>query len=102
MTAQSAIRLGLAMGIAALALACSDAKSSPGRDPETRSTATMVTWSDGKPAISIECDTPGGCQTRAMAMCGSSNYTVITMNNMPTRGNLTQVRGPASTVIRCN
>ncbi|MBV8185943.1 MAG: hypothetical protein JOY64_21650 [Alphaproteobacteria bacterium] len=102
MTAQSAIRWGMAYGIAALAVACSDPKSSPGRDEETRSTATTVTWSDGKPAISIQCDTPGGCQTRAMAMCNGGNYTVITMTNMPTRGDMTQVRGPASTVVRCS
>ena len=43
MTAQSAIRWGMAYGIAALAVACSDPKSSPGRDEETRSTATTVT-----------------------------------------------------------
>jgi hypothetical protein len=103
MTAQTGIRWGLAIGIAALAVACAgDPKSSPGRDEETHSTATMVTWSDGKPAISIQCDTPGGCQTRAMAMCNGGNYTVITMTNMPTRGDLAYTRGPASTVIRCN
>ena len=60
-----------------------------------------VTWSDGKPAISINCDAPGGCQTRAVAMCKGPNYTVLNMENMPTRGDMTMVRGPASVVIRC-
>ena|SRR5215471_5186330 len=102
MTAHRAIRWGLGMSIAALAVACADPSSTPGRDEATRTTATMVTWSDGKPAISIQCDLPGSCQQRAQAMCKGGNYTVLTMDNMPTRGDLTTTRGPASTVVRCS
>ena len=54
----------------------------------------MVTWSDGKPAISINCDAPGGCQTRAVAMCKGPNYTVLNMENMPTRGDMTMRARP--------
>ena len=50
----------------------------------------MVTWSDGKPAISINCDLPQSCQTRAVAMCKGPNYTVLNMENMPTRGDMTK------------
>jgi hypothetical protein len=102
MTAHRAIRGALGMSIAALAVACADPKSVPGRDDATRTTATMVTWSDGKPAISIQCDLPGSCQQRAQAMCSGGNYTVLSMDNMPTRGDLTTTRGPASTVVRCS
>jgi len=51
--------------------------------------------------ISISCEQPGGCQTRAVAMCKGPNYTVLNMENMPTRGDMTMVRGAASIVIRC-
>jgi hypothetical protein len=96
------IRWVLGLGLAALAVGCADPKSVPGRDEGTRSTASMVTWSDGKPAISIQCDQPGGCQTRAAAMCNGGNYTPLATQNMPTRGDMTRVRGPASVVVRCN
>jgi hypothetical protein len=102
MFVRSMIRWTVTLGIASLAVACADAKSTPGTDPETRTTATMVTWSDGKPAISISCDIPGGCHSRALAMCKSSNYAVLKMDNMPTRGDATVVRGTASVVVRCN
>lgn len=101
MTAQSATRWALAIGIAALAACAADTKSMPGTDQETRSTATVVTWTDGKPAISIRCDQPGGCQTRALAMCKGASYATLSMENMPTRGDMTMVRGPASVVVRC-
>ncbi len=102
MFVRSMIRWTVTLGIASLVVACADAKSTPGTDPDTRTTATMVTWSDGKPAISINCDIPGGCQSRALAMCKSSNYAVLKMDNMPTRGDATVVRGPASVVVRCS
>jgi hypothetical protein len=88
--------------VAGLAAACAQPMSTPGTDRQTRTTATMVTWSDGRPAISISCDMPEGCQSRALAMCSTGNYTVLDMNNMPTRGNATVVRGPASVVVRCS
>ena len=92
-------RATLVLSIAALAAAC-DVKTTPGVDPNTDSTATNITWSDGKPAIQISCNAPGGCQTRAIAMCGD-NYLTLDMKNMPTRGDMTSVRGPASVVVRC-
>jgi len=92
----------LVLGIAGVAAACATARSSKlGTESDTRTTATQVTWTDGKPAISINCDSPGGCQTRAIAICGD-NYTVLKMENMPTRGDATVVRGPASVVVRCS
>jgi hypothetical protein len=36
-----------------------------------------------------------------VAMCKGPNYTVLNMENMPTRGDMTSVRGPASVVVRC-
>jgi hypothetical protein len=62
----------------------------------------VITWVDGRSAFSIECDQPGSCQSRAIAMCKGSNYIVLKSDNMPTRGNATTVRGPASVVVRCN
>ena len=100
MISRSTIRWMFGLGIAGMAVACADARTTPGNDPATRTDATTVTWSDGKPAISINCGMPGDCQNRALAMC-KGNYTVLKMDNMPTRGDATVVRGPASVVVRC-
>jgi hypothetical protein len=90
MISRSMVRRALGLCIAGAAAACANA-----------SNTMAVTWSDGKPAISISCEQPGGCQTRAVAMCKGPNYTVLNMENMPTRGDMTMVRGAASVVIRC-
>lgn len=91
------------MGFAGLVAACAIGKGTLGNDPATESQASTVTWSDGQPAISISCKTPGGCQSRAVALCNATggDYTVLQMDNMPTRGDMTVVRGSASVVIRC-
>jgi hypothetical protein len=101
MISRSMVRRALGLCIAGAATACANASSTLGNDPSSRTTASAVTWSDGKPAISISCEQPGGCQTRAVAMCKGPNYTVLSMENMPTRGDMTMVRGAASVVIRC-
>jgi hypothetical protein len=101
MISRSMVRRALGLCIVGAAAACANASSTMGNDPSTRTNAGTVTWSDGKPAISISCDAPGGCQIRAVAICKGPNYTVLSMENMPTRGDMTMVRGPASVVIRC-
>lgn len=103
MTARSMVQWTFVVGIAGLLAGCGMAKGTPGEDPRTETNATQVTWTDGKPAIAISCKEPGACQTRAVAMCNSSggNYTTLKMENMPTRGDMTSVRGAASVVIRC-
>lgn len=103
MVSRSMVRLALAVGVAALATACAVAKGTPGEDPRSGTNASMITWADGKEAIAITCNEPGGCQTRAVAMCNRTNgdYTVLKMENMPTRGDLGTVRGAASAVVRC-
>jgi hypothetical protein len=75
----------------------------PGLGPDrgTRSNASLVTWTDGKPAYSITCDLPGGCQTRALALCNSGPLTTLKSENMPTVGAVRAVQGPPSVVVRC-
>ncbi len=104
MISRSTVRWMLVLGIAGLTTACAVGKSALGDDPSTESQASSVTWTDGRPAISINCKTPGGCQSRAVAVCNSTrgNYTVLKMENMPTRGDMSELRGPASVVIRCS
>lgn len=104
MVSRSTVRWVFALGISGLVAACGIGKTSLGDDPATESQASTVTWTDGQPAISITCKTPGGCQSRSVAVCNSTagNYTVLSMENMPTRGDMTQVRGTASVVIRCS
>ena len=90
----------LVVGIAVIGAACSVNKN-PGPDPGTDTQASNITWTDGKPAIQISCGMPGGCETRALAMC-NNNYAVLDMKNMPTRGDASVVRGTGTVVVRCS
>ena len=90
----------LVAGLAVLAAGCTAPIRTVGSDPATDTNATMVTWKDGKEAIQITCGMPGGCQNRALAMC-KGNYTVLDMENMPTRGDASVVRGTGTVVVRC-
>jgi hypothetical protein len=94
----------LVASLAALA-ACTQTTAST-EPPQATPTAIgssveTVTWTDGKPAFSIACDAPGGCQQRALMMCRQGNYTVLRSHNMPTAGNQRETRGAAAVVIRC-
>ncbi|WP_421997238.1 hypothetical protein [Reyranella sp.] len=100
MVSQSTIRGILAIGVAVLLSACDQNLQKPGDNVDTDTDATRITWTDGREAIRITCGMPGGCSTRALAMC-SGNYTVLSMTNMPTRGDATVVRGPGTVVVRC-
>lgn len=103
MTTRSTMQWMFVTGIASLVAACGMAKSTLGEDSRTETNATRVTWTDGKPAIAISCKEPGACQTRAVAMCNSTggDYTTLKMENMPTRGDMSEIRGAASVIIRC-
>jgi hypothetical protein len=90
----------IVLGITVLAAACTTPSTSPGPDPRSDTDATMITWTDGKQAIQITCGMPGGCQNRALAMC-KGNYTTLSMDNMPTRGDASVVRGRGTVVVRC-
>ena len=100
MVLRATARSIVVFGMAVLAVACTDPKTVPGPDPSSDTTATMVTWTDGKQAIQITCGMPGGCQNRALAMC-KGTYTVLNMDNMPTRGDASVVRGKGTVVVRC-
>jgi hypothetical protein len=89
------------LAIAAGVLAACATSSTTGFDRASRSDATSVTWSDGKPAYAISCENPGGCQERALAMCRQGNYTTLDSKNMPTVGTYREVFGKPSVVIRC-
>ena len=94
------VRWILVLGMAGLAVACTAASGTLGHDPSSDTNATTITWTDGKPAIQITCAIPGRCQTRAVALC-NGNFTVLSMENMPTRGDLREVRGAGTVVVRC-
>lgn len=100
MVLRAKVRWILVLGVAALAAACTDPNTAPGYDRSSDTNATMITWTDGKQAIQITCGMPGGCQNRALAMC-KGNYTVLNMENMPTRGDASFVRGTGTVVVRC-
>ncbi|MCA1481097.1 hypothetical protein [Bradyrhizobium sp. NBAIM08] len=90
------------LAAAAGALAACATSSTTGPDRSSRSDATSITWSDGKPAYAISCENPGGCQERALAMCRQGNYTTLDSKNMPTVGTYREVFGKPSVVIRCS
>lgn len=99
MVSIASLRGMFVLGIVLVGAACAP-KQTPGADSHTDSTATNITWTDGQPAIEIKCGQPGGCLSRAVAMCGD-NYKTLRMENFPTDGNMIYVRGPATAVIRC-
>jgi hypothetical protein len=101
MVSRSAIRWTLGLAILATAGACMTPKPGLGPDRGTRSDVSLVTWTDGKPAYTISCDLPGGCQTRALALCSNGPYTVLSSENMPTVGNARAVLGAPSVTVRC-
>lgn len=100
MVSRATVRWIVVLGVAAFAVACTEPMRVPGPDRATDTNATMVTWTDGKQAIQITCGMPGGCQNRALAMC-KGNYTTLSMDNMPTRGDASVVRGQGTVVVRC-
>ena len=100
MVSRAMARWSVFLGVALLAAACADPKTVPGFDSSSDTNATMITWNDGKQAIQITCGMPGGCQNRALAMC-KGNYTTLNMDNMPTRGDASVVRGQGTVVVRC-
>ena len=100
MVSRTTIRWMVVVGMATLAMACEAPKPAVGPDRGTDTDAKMVTWTDGKEAIQITCGMPGGCQNRALAMC-KGNYTVLNMENMPSRGDASVVRGTGTVVVRC-
>jgi hypothetical protein len=73
----------------------------PGTDPETGTTASVITWSDGKPAFSIDCQLPGDCRNRAFALCSGDRYTVLKMDSMATAGDTRIVPDRTKMVVRC-
>lgn len=90
-----------ALLVALATAACETPKSDTGQDPATQSNAALINWTDGLPAYAISCDLPGGCQTRALAICKYGPYSVLKSENMPSAGNRREPLGPPSTVIRC-
>ena len=100
MVSRAVARWIAVLGTAVLAAACADPNTAPGPDRNSDTNATMITWTDGKQAIQITCGMPGGCQNRALAMC-KGNYTTLSMDNMPIRGDASVVRGPGTVVVRC-
>jgi len=95
---------GAALLAVTWAVACmevTDAKSRPGADPETGTTASAVTWSDGKPAFSIDCELPGDCRNRAFALCRGNGYSVL-KTDTTTSGDARAVTYRTTTVARCS
>jgi hypothetical protein len=92
---------GVLAGIAGMLAACSGPNATTGPDRASGSDASTITWTDGRPAYAISCETPGGCQERALAMCRQGNYTTLKSENMPTVGAVRSTWGKPSIVIRC-
>jgi hypothetical protein len=100
MVSRATARWIVILGMAGLSVACTAAMRTPGPDARSGTDAKMITWSDGKEAIQITCGMPGGCGSRADAMC-NGRYTTLSMDNMPSRGDASVVRGTGTVVVRC-
>ena len=87
--------------LAVLAVACADAKSTPGTDSETGTTASVITWSDGKRAFSIDCELAGDCRNRAFALCHGGAYTALKMDTIAPTDYTRGMTGRATMVARC-
>ena len=90
----------LSVSLFAALAACTTNRGVVGSDRPTRSDAVQMTWSDGKAAYAITCESPQGCQARAEALC-NSNYTTLKSENMPSIGTREAVLGKPSVVVRC-
>ncbi len=88
------------IGMAGVTAACTT-PATTGYDPATRSEISNVTWTDGKPAYSISCEDPEGCQKRALALCPGGNYSTLMSENMPAAGTARAALGKPSAVVRC-
>jgi len=101
MVSRASVRWIVVLAVTVLVAACANPSTVPGPDASSDTNATMITWTDGKPAIQITCGMPGGCLNRALAMC-KGGYTTLNMENMPTRGDASVVRGRGTVVVRCS
>jgi hypothetical protein len=101
MGTRSMARVTFSVCVAALAVACADAKSSPGTDSETGTTASVITWSDGGRAFSIDCQLPGDCRNRAFALCGGNRYTALKADTIAEADYTRGIPGRATMVARC-
>lgn len=100
MVSRATARWIVILGMTGLSAACTAAMRTPGPDARSDTNATMITWTDGNQAIQITCGMAGGCQNRAIAMC-NGRYATLSMENMPTRGDASFVRGTGTVVVRC-
>jgi hypothetical protein len=102
MRTRSTVRAVLGLCGATLAVACADdAKSRPGVDPETGTTASVIAWSDGRSAFSIDCQLPGDCRNRAFALCRGNTYTLLKIDAAATAGDPRSVPDRSTAVVRC-
>lgn len=102
MTIRATFRPLLVLAMVGGLAACSQPDATTGTDPNTSSTATAITWTDGKPAYDLSCANPGGCQRRAQALCKGSNYAILKSDNLPISGGVELfTTGKASATIRC-
>jgi hypothetical protein len=101
MNSQSTIRWTLGLAASVAVAACTAASPGLGPDARSRSDASVVTWTDGRPAYAVKCDLPGGCQERVLAICKQGPYTTLKSENMPLAGSARDLQRPPSVVVRC-
>ena len=93
------------LGVLALAVACVAPPASSaetGLDESSGSVASITTWTDGQKAYAISCEVPQGCNQRANAVCKNGSYKVLSIENMPSAGDVvSRVMGKPAIVIRC-
>jgi hypothetical protein len=101
MASASMVRGTLGVYAVVLLVACTDTKSTPGTDAETGTTASVITWSDGGRAFSIDCELPGDCRNRAFALCNGGSYATLKMDTFAQADYTRGIPGRATMVARC-
>ena len=81
--------------------ACADRQEHAGQRSQLATPTPR--WSPG-PTASRPSRSPAACRAAARAApwrCARANYTMLNMENMPTRGDASVVRGTGTVVVRC-
>lgn len=88
--------------LAGFALAgCAAYSSEMGPDALSNSEASRVTWTDGDPAIAIQCLQARGCSQRARAMCRLGSLKVLRRQGLSPADESEAAPHAPSVIVRC-
>ena len=99
MCSRPLFRISAALATGFALAGCAAYQSGMGPDPLSHSEAQAMTWSDGAPAVTIQCLEPIGCGQRAKAICMPRAVRVLKRDLRPEENG---GPGAGSVVVRCD